>query len=156
MQQAEEATAEAEAEGDRGLGLKRETRIVEAQFFQRIAQQRVLVGVDRIESGEDHALDVFKARQGFRAGAGNVGDGVADLGIRDVLDVGDEEADLAGREFRERDGLGRHDAHTLHVERLAVRHDLDLHALAQAPVDDAREHDDAAIGVEPGIEYERL
>ena len=39
---------------------------------------------------------------------------------------------------------------------LAVRHDLDLHALAQAAVDDAREHDDAAVGIEPGVEDERL
>ena len=117
---------------------------------------RVLVRVDGVEAGEDHALDVFEAGQGLGAGARDLGDGVADLGVGDVLDGRDEEADLAGGELGERDRLGRHDAHALDVEGLAVRHDLDLHALAQASVDDAGEHDDAAVGIEPGVEDEGL
>ncbi len=39
---------------------------------------------------------------------------------------------------------------------LAVRHDFDLHALAELAVDDAGEDDDAAVGVEPGVEDEGL
>ena len=53
-------------------------------------------------------------------------------------------------------GLGSHDTHALDVEGLAVREELDLHALAQLAVDDAGEDDDAFVGIEPGIEDERL
>ena len=56
----------------------------------------VLVGVDGVESGEDHGLDFFEAGQGLDGGIGVVGDGVADFGVGDVLDVGDEESDFAG------------------------------------------------------------
>ena len=76
----------------------------------------MLVRVDGVEAGEDHALDVFEAGQRFGAGALDVGDGVADLGVGDVLDGGDKEADFAGGELRELDGLGRHHAHALDVE----------------------------------------
>ena len=89
-------------------------------------------------------------------GRSTVGDGVADLGVGDVLDGGDEEADFAGGELGDLDGLGGHDAHALDVEGLAVGHDLDLHALAQLAVDDAGEDDDASVGVEPAIEDEGL
>ena len=116
----------------------------------------MLVGVDGVEAGEDHALDVFKAGEGFGAGAVDLGEGVSDLGIGDVFDGGDKEADLAGGELGELDGLGGHDAHAFDVELLAVGHDLDLHALAELAVDDAGEDDDAAVGVEPGVEDEGL
>ena len=149
VQQAEEAAAEAEAERDRRLRLEGEAGVVEAKFFERVAQHGVLVRVDGVEAGEDHALDVFKTRQRLGAGTRDLGDGVADLGIGHVLDRRDEEAYLACGELGEGDRLGRHHAHALHVERLPIRHDLDLHPLAQPPVDDARQHDDAAVGVEP-------
>ena len=63
VQQAEEAAAEAEAERDGAFRLEEEGRVVEAQFFERVAQQRVLVRVHGVEAGEDHGLDVFKAGQ---------------------------------------------------------------------------------------------
>jgi hypothetical protein len=72
MQQAEEAAAEAEAEGDGGLRLEGEAGVVEAELFERVAQHGVLVRVDGVEAGEDHALDVFEAgersAQGRRRG----------------------------------------------------------------------------------------
>jgi hypothetical protein len=46
----------------------------------------VLVRVDSIEAGEDHALDVFKAGKSFSAGVVDRGDGVADFGVGDVFD----------------------------------------------------------------------
>ena len=61
VQQAEEAAAEAEAERGGAFRLEEEGRVVEAEFLKGVAQQGVLVGVDGVESGEDHGLDVFKA-----------------------------------------------------------------------------------------------
>ena len=72
MQQAEEAAAEAEAEGDGGLGLEGEGRVVEAEFFEGIAEHGVFVRVDGVEAGEDHALDVFEAGERFGAGVFDV------------------------------------------------------------------------------------
>ena len=56
VQQAEEAAAEAEAERDRRFRLVGQRGVVQLQAFERVAQQRVLLAVDRIEPGEDHRL----------------------------------------------------------------------------------------------------
>ena len=63
VQEAEEPAAEPEAEGDGILRLKVEGAVVEAEFLQGLAQQPVLVGLHRIQPGEDHGLDVLEARQ---------------------------------------------------------------------------------------------
>src|SRR5581483_10867166 len=156
VQQAEEAAAESEAERDGGFGFEVEARIVEAQLFERITQQRVLVRIHGVQASEDHALDVFKAGQSFGCGAVDRGDRVSYLRVGNVFDRRNEEADLAGRELFEFHGLGRHDTHRFDVKHFAVRHQADLLAFAHAAVHDAREHNDAAIRVEPRIEDERL
>ena len=76
-------------------------------FLESFAQNGVLVGIDGVESGEDHRLDFFEAGQWLNGGIAVVGDGVADLGVRHVLDVGDEEADFAGDELVDLHGLGQ-------------------------------------------------
>ena len=81
---------------------------------------RVLVGVDGVEPGEDHGLDFFEAGQRLDGGTVVVGDGVADLGVGDVLDVGDEEADFAGDEFVDLDRLGREHAERFDLEGRSV------------------------------------
>ena len=50
MEQAEEAAAESEAERDRIFRLEIEGAVVEAQFFQRVAQQAVFVRFDRYKA----------------------------------------------------------------------------------------------------------
>ncbi len=105
VEQAEEAAAEAEAEGDGGFRLEEEGGVVELELFERVAEQGVLVRVDGVDAGEDHGLDFFKAGEGVRGGARVFGDGVADAGVGDVLDGGDEEADFAGGELFDFDGL---------------------------------------------------
>ena len=96
MEQAEKAAAEAETERDGALGLEEERGVVEAELLEGVAQEGVFVGVHCVEACEDHGLDVFKAGQLGEGGARVVGDGVADLGVADVLDGGREEAHLAG------------------------------------------------------------
>ena len=66
VQQAEEAAAEAEAERDGVFGLEVEGAVVEPQLFERVAQQAVLVGFHRVESGEHHRLDLLEAGQRLR------------------------------------------------------------------------------------------
>ena len=102
VQEAEEAAAEPEAERLRRLGLVRERPVVQLQPLERVAELRVVVGVGREDPGEDHRLDVLVAgqRRGRRATAR--GERVADAEPRDVLEPGDDVADLAGRERRDR------------------------------------------------------
>ena len=71
----EEAAAEAEAEGDGGLGLEGEAG-VEAEL-SRVAKMPCCAS-RRVETGEDHGM-MSSSREGFGAGAVDLGDGVADL-----------------------------------------------------------------------------
>ena len=52
--------------------------------------------------------------------------------------------------------FGVSDADRIDGINLAVRHQADLHALADLAVDHANHDDHAAIGIEPGIEEQRL
>src|SRR5580700_1640259 len=156
MEQAEKAAAETETESDGTFRLEEKRRIVEAKFFEGFAEAGVLVGVDRVESGENHGLDFFKAGEGLDGGVGVVGDGVSDFGVGDVFDVGDDEADFAGFQFVDLDGLGREDAESFGVEGGAIPPQTNSLILAEGAFEDASEHDDAAIGVEPGIENQGL
>ena len=65
VQQAEKAAAEAEAERGGIFGLEAEGAVVEAQFFEGVAQQAVLVRFHRIEAREHHGLHFFEAGQRF-------------------------------------------------------------------------------------------
>src|SRR3984957_5225463 len=156
MEEAEETAAEAEAEGHGGLRLEGKRCVVEAEFFEGVAEHGVFVRVDGVEAGEDHALDVFEAGERLGTGVFDRGDGVANFGVGYVLDCRDEEAYFACGKLCELNGLGGHDADTFDVEDFAVGHDLDLHALAELAVDDAGEDGDASVGIEPAIEDEGL
>ena len=72
VQQAEKAAAEAEAERHGVFRLEIEGAVVEAELFERVAQQSVLVRFHRVEPGEHHRLDFLEARQ--RLGGGIVRD----------------------------------------------------------------------------------
>ena len=99
MQQSQEAAAEAETQRHRAFGLEVKSRVVQTQLFEGVAQKAVLRRLHRIEAGEDHGLDLLKARQRLTGWVGRVGDRVTDLGVGDRLDVGVDEARLAGREL---------------------------------------------------------
>jgi hypothetical protein len=77
------------------------------------------------------------------------GDGVADAGLGDVLDLRGDEADLAGGELVERGDLGLEGADAVDEVLSAADHELDLLALADRAVHDADQDDDAEIGVVP-------
>ena len=96
VQQPEEAAAEAEAQRVGGLGLPGQRGVVERELLQRVAQVGVVVGVDREQAAEDHRLDLAVAGQRLARRRGRLRrQRVADAQLRDVLDAGDEVADLA-------------------------------------------------------------
>ncbi len=131
VQQAEEAAAEAEAERGGGLHLVGEAGVVEPQPAHRRAQLLEVGGVDREEAAEHHRLRRLEARQRFRRRALVVGDGVADAGVGDLLDLRGDEADLAGAELGDLGHLGAEDADAVDLVVRVRPHHADAHALLE-------------------------
>ena len=65
-----------------------------------------------------------------RRGARGVDDGVAHARVGHLLDVGDDEADVAGGEFIEHHGLGRERAERFDFVDLVVGAQANLHVRA--------------------------
>lgn len=95
VQKSQEAHAEAEAEGMRGLGLPHERRVVQRQLLQRLLQGLVLVAVDGKEAREHHGLRLAVAGKGLVHAAVGHGDRVAHLHLAHVLEARDQVAHLA-------------------------------------------------------------
>jgi len=98
VEKAEEAAAEAEAQSGRALGLEGEGRVVDLELAHRELEGLVVGGVDGVDSGKDHRLDLLEAGEGYRAGVITIGDGVADLDLGGRLHVGDDVAHVSRRE----------------------------------------------------------
>ena len=105
--------------------------------------------------GEHHRLHDLVARQGFAGRALLVRDGVAHAHLRDVLDAGDDVADLPGLEPVGRLHLGPEVAELLDLRLLIGAHEADELALGEAAVDDAHVGDHAAVLVVLAVEDER-
>ena len=116
----------------------------------------MLVRVHRVQTGEHHGFNFFEAGQSFESGIGVIGNGVADLGIGHVLYVRDEKPDLASFQLVDFHRLGREHAQGLGVERCPIRPQADSLAFAQRALEDASKYHHTAVGVEPGVEDQRL
>uniref|UniRef100_A0A0N4ZLE2 Glucosamine_iso domain-containing protein n=1 Tax=Parastrongyloides trichosuri TaxID=131310 RepID=A0A0N4ZLE2_PARTI len=156
VQQAEEAAAEAEAQGGRALHLIGEAGVVQAQLADGGAQVLEVGGVDREQAAEDHRLDFLEALQRFGRGLLLVGDGVADGGVGDFLDLGGDEADLAGAKLLDRGVLGQEDADAVDQMGRAGLHHLHPHAGLQHAVEHAHQQHHAQVGVVPGVDQHGL
>jgi hypothetical protein len=134
--------------------------VKEASFRRRLADGGAQVlevgGVDREQAAENHRLDVLEALEGFGGRLLLVGDGVADGGLGDFLDLGGDEADLAGGQLVDRGVLGQEDADAVDKMGRAVLHHLDALAGLEHAVEDADQQDDAEIGVVPGVDQHGL
>ena len=156
VEQPEEAAPKAEAERRRGLRLEEERRVVQPQLLQRVAQLRILAAFDRVQTGEDHRFADLEAGERFRRGARRLGDRVPDLRVRDGLDSGEDESNLADAKLLDHRRLGREHADLIDDVLLPLRHQPDLHARTDDAVDQAGQDDHAAIRVVPGVEDQGL
>ena len=156
VQQPEEAAAEAEAEGVGDFRLEVERRVVERELVEGVAQVGIVLGVGRVEPGEDHRLDLAEAGVRRRRRPAGLGHRVADLDLGDVLDVRHDPADFADGERVHRAALRREDADVLDLVLRQRRHQADPLAPLDLAVDHAHEHEGAAVAVVPAVEDHRL
>lgn len=156
VQQAEEADAKPEAERLARLGFVDKCRIVERELVERIAQSRILVGIDGKQSRVDHRLDVTVSGQGLGGTVFRERDRIADLDHARILEARNEIADLADLELIDR-SLGRTThTHFLDLALVLRRHEANLLTCLDGTVDDADERDDTTVGIEVRIEDEGL
>ena len=138
------------------LHLVGEAGVVEAQPPHRGAQILELRRVDREQAAEHHRLRRLEARQRRRGAPPRPGDGVADAGVRHLLDLRRDVADLARPEAVGVLHLGPEDADAVDLVIGVRAHHGDLGAGLERAVDDPHQHDDAEIGVVPAVDEERL
>ncbi len=155
VQQAEEPTAEAEAERGGRLGLEGDGGVGELEFFQRVTQLRQLVTVNRVEAAKDHGLGVPVARERCACRLGGVGHGLADLRLGHGFDTGDQVADLAWPELFHRLVTGRADADLLDLMGGARLEEADPRGGTKSAVNDPDRVDDPPVLVVEGVEDER-
>ena len=102
-------------ERPRGLRLVGDGGVVEPEFLEGLPQVGKVVALDGVQPAEHHGLGILVALQGLGRRPAGVGHGLAAAGFADVLDAGDEVADLA-----------RAEAATGHVDRRAHPDLLDV------------------------------
>ncbi len=155
VQQAQKSAAETEAQRHGIFRLVEKRRVVQLQFAEGVAQIFVVARQHGKQAREHHGLDRFKSGQ-RRRGPRGIDDGVAHARIGHLLDVGDDEADVAGDEFLEHHGLGRQRAERFDFVHLVVEAQANFHVLRDSPVHHAHQHHRAAKRIEPRIENQRL
>ena len=95
MEETEEADPIAEAERGRAFGLVDERRVVQLQLVERIAQRRIIAGIDRVDPREDHRLGRFVARQRILGGLALQGHRIPHAHVPHILQPGGDITDLA-------------------------------------------------------------
>ena len=96
-----------------------------------------------------------KPGSGSVAAPWKVGDRVTDLRVFGGLDVGRDEADLAGPQLVDGDGVRRKAADLGHVVGATGGHELDAVALLERALHHAQLNDGAAVAVVPAVEQQR-
>src|SRR5438105_850458 len=156
VQQAEEPAAKSETQGDRRLGFVMQRRVIQLQLGERVAELLILLGVGRIESREDHRLDIAIAGQQCDVTVLGIEHRIARPDLPHAAHVRHEVADFAGLELLR--GLVAElevaDFVDL-VDVVAVRAEGDFHPRFDDAVDDADRGNRAAITVVIGVEDQR-
>ncbi len=156
VQQAQEAAAEAEAQGQRALRLVGKGGVVELELLQRSAQFLELGSIHRIQTGEDHRLYFFEACNGLCARTFHVRDGVAHLYFHGRLDAGDNVAYIPGTHLSGGVQLEFQVAYFLRLVLVAGGEEFHLVPLADGAVHHFKVGDDAAERVEHRVKDKRL
>ena len=102
VQQSEESTAEAEAQGRTGFWLEGQRSIVELEAFQSVAQIREVGAVNGVNSRKDHGARVAIASQRFFSASNSRGHGVTNAGLTNILHAGNKVANFASSNSRSR------------------------------------------------------
>ena len=155
VQQPQEPAAEAETQRRARLGFVGHAGVVQLQLLERVAQVRELVAVDRVDAAEDHRLRVLVALDGPGGRARGLGHRLADTGFPDVLDAGDEVADLARAERLDRDLRRRADADLFDFVGGPGLQEAQLLPRRQGPVHHPHGAHDAPVLVVIGVEQQR-
>ena len=102
VQQSEESTAEAEAQGRTGFRLKGQRRIVELEAFQSVAQIREIGAINGVNARKDHGARIAIAGQRFFSASNSRGHGVTNAGLTNILHAGNKVANFASCNSRSR------------------------------------------------------
>jgi len=156
VEEAQEADPEPEPEGGGILRLVVEGGVRETELLKGVPEVLDAALARREHAAEDHGFGFLEAREGRRCRLVLPGDGLADPGVGQVFHPGDDVADLAGPDPVRLDRLGREVAEFLDFVLGFGGHQQDPVAGVEFAVDDPDEDDDPAIGIEPGIEKQRL
>ncbi len=156
VQHAEEAAAEAEAHRLGAFRLEAQRGVVQAQLVQRLAQVRVVLGIDREQAGEHARLHFLETGQRLGGRIAGQGQGVADRRAVHVLDRRGDPAHLARRQPAGNLALGREHAHRVDLVVAAGGHDQQLVAGLDLALHHAHQRDHAQVVVEPGVDDQRL
>ncbi len=156
VQKSEVSAAKPKAQRGGNLRFIGECRIIEAKLLQGVPQAFVLRRIDREDPGKDHWLDLFEPRKRGRRRARLLGHRVPDLGVLDVLDVGDQDADLTGDQLRHWNGIGAEHPQVLDLEALLVGPQPDPLLDRERALEHPDQHHHPAIAVVPAVEDQRL
>ena len=157
MQHAEEAATETETHRFGDFGLEAQRRVVEAQFFQRFAQRRVILRVDREQAGEHARLHLLETRAAARPPAARRDVSVSPTGApcTSLIDALTQPTSPAPS-FARSAALGREHADLVDQVRAPGRHHQDLVARLDLALHHAHQRHDAEVIVEPRIDDQRL
>ena len=153
VQQSQKAAAEAEAERHGGLRLKRQRRVVQLQFFERISKVCIVCTVCRVHTTENHRLHRTVTGQRLCRRSVRQRNGVAHARLAHVFDRCRNVADFArGKALC---GLQRRRAQNAafhHGELTAHRHHADGVAGVHRSLFNTHIRDNAAVCVIVGVE----
>ncbi len=156
VQKPEEPSAEAKAQCFGGFRFPADGGIVEAEFFEGLAQILVVFRVDGVDAGIDHRQDVLVARERLCCGVSRIGERVADFHVADGLHVREYVAHHAFRKFFARVAAHAERADLGHHVFAAGLHHADFHARPERTFHDADVVDDAAVGIVYRVENQGL
>ncbi len=156
MQEPQEAATKTESQRHRSLRLKGEGRIVQLQLGKGITQLLVLRGVNRIEAGEHHRLDLFKSPQHAVALTMQQGYRITHLGISNILDTGNHKPHFTGSQLRHFNHNRRKDTHLQRLVSAVGGHQLNLVPFFQGTFKQTHQDNNPLILVIPGIKQQCL
>ena len=147
VEQAEEPTTEAESQRDRRFRRVYQRGIVELELVQCLSQFGELRVVDREQARIHHRFRITVTGKGFACGLECGSNGVAHLGLADILRSGDHIADLSGAKR-----LGRSHIRADHTDFNGIMCHADAHHVqfftgVQLAVDHSDIRDDATVRV---------